>query len=374
MINVLIDGNFFTRSIFEALHSSEKISQNSLVDIWTKHALDLLTPLRGHVKRVIFTVDDRSWRKDFTEDVNYKKSRKDKSKKQSAAEKEMYSSFFEKYNEFQDRLRELSIEVIRVSGAEADDVIFYWAKRLNENNEDVLIVSGDSDLRQLLSYEDGEGWSIIFESNVNKRVLAAPGWIEGWLESEDSFMDMSLSTFKAAISTFIKNKNGDLVEINPLHSVLDKIIRGDSSDDVPGLHYKKTKTGKSRGIGKKSVEKIIDYLEERYDLTRDFIVSEEGTKQICKAIVGIAKIEKSFSEIESKFCRNRSLVMLHESSFPGGILNAIRQSYEDLYDNEFSGVSKIKEQADLAKRSTKEDKSVNEKIKTEYKPENDFKI
>lgn len=81
---------------------------------------------------------------------------------------------------------------IRVDGAEADDVIYALARHYGEQGEDVLIISTDGDLAQIMDYSD------------------------------------TISVYNPVKKNFAKKKFDELVKY--------KAIVGDKSDNIPGLY------------------------------------------------------------------------------------------------------------------------------------------
>lgn len=370
MVNILIDGNHFTRSTFEAMPDTERINQNNILDIWIKNLYHKLQPFKGNLKRVIFAVDDRTWRSDCFDEISYKGSRKEKNDQKTDEEKEIINNFFDKYNQLKEILeKDYGFEIIQITGAEADDVIFYWSRKLNQAGENVIIVSGDSDLRQLLTFNE-KAWTIIEESNINHRILCAPGWRQNIVDNKGDIFDLKNSQFDSSLETYLK-KFENIVDIDPMESVLIKIVSGDSSDDIPSIYYKKTKKGFQR-LGEGRAKNIYNlYLQNHGKINNNELPTEKFKTNFTKIIINVAKIEdKSFTEILSKFERNMTLIHLHSAHIPSGIIEAIRVDYENRFENLFPGVKQMERKMDKFKQT----KYSSEDIDKKYNPVDDFKI
>jgi len=110
--------------------------------------------------RIVLAIDSRSWRKDYFEKVkddyfkNYYKN-KEKSDEGYKAHREKsdaidWNKIYKMVDDIVDNLNKYTdIVAIKIEEAEADDII--GALTLNNSNEDVVIVSGDKDFKQLLT-------------------------------------------------------------------------------------------------------------------------------------------------------------------------------------------------------------------------------
>jgi 5'-3' exonuclease len=206
---------------FRSRHSAHKRA-----DIWTKLGLALHVTLMSANKmarkfdadHVIFTLEGRSWRKDFYEP--YKKNRSVARAALSEAEQEEEKLFWETYEKLTDFLRDkTNCSVIRSENAEGDDVIARWIA-LHPQDQHV-IVSSDSDFIQLL------------DDNVQQY-----DGIKDHLITLDGIFDDKGNPV-------IDNKTKEPKKIpDPAWALFEKCIRGDTSDNVfsayPGVKTKGT--------------------------------------------------------------------------------------------------------------------------------------
>lgn len=158
----------------------------------------------------------------------------------------------------------LGVQCFEQGGYEADDVIATLAKKFSSQNEQVIIVSGDKDLTQLVS--DG---------------------ISVW----DAMRDVVYDRAK------VKEKFGVFPE-----QIIDYLsLTGDSSDNIPGV----------KGIGDKTAQILVNHfgnLEKLLENTEEIerISSLKGARGVRE------KIESGQKQLEL----SRQLVLLNESVSP----------------------------------------------------------
>ncbi|AFA44381.1 flap endonuclease [Klebsiella phage KP13-7] len=206
-------------------HRSINVSSQS-VDIWTKVGLALHITLSGLKKlqdmfdpnHVVFCSEGKSWRKEFDED--YKRNRSVKNAARSAQEKEEMKIMFEMINDFVDFVdTKTNSTLLRLPNTEADDFIARWIQTHPE--DDHIIVSTDTDFRQLLSH------------NVRQY-----NPVQEYMYTIDGVYNN-----KGEKATDKKGK--ELETPNPEFLLFQKCIKGDTSDNVfsayPGARMKSTK-------------------------------------------------------------------------------------------------------------------------------------
>ena len=134
------------------------------------------------------------------------------------------------------------------------------------------------------------------------------------------------SEFLALIDRFINNY--ELNEINPIESLMIKIISGDQSDNISSV-WNVTKNGKTRGIGSKGAKGIYDsYIEEFGEINlSDPDLNENIADLICeKKKLSKSKIEEIVENIKGNF----KLIDLRLHNLPEEILEKMESGYETL--------------------------------------------
>lgn len=206
-------------------HRSINVSSQSL-DIWTKVGLALHITLSGLKKlqdmfdpnHVVFCAEGKSWRKTFDED--YKRNRTVKNASKSKEEKEEMEVMFEMINDFLDFVdTKTNSTLLRAPTAEADDFIARWIQ--THPDDDHIIVSTDTDFRQLLAF------NVRQYNPVQEMMYTTTGVFDK----------------NGHIAT---DKKGKQIETpNPEFLLFQKCIKGDTSDNVfsayPGARMKSTK-------------------------------------------------------------------------------------------------------------------------------------
>jgi len=163
---MLIDGhNLAYRNVFSSIYKD--ITDNGVFDYWRHLMFQSIFYLtkRFNPDQIVFAFDDkRSWRYDIYPE--YKAHRK-LNRIKNILEHEI---FIEKLEEFISdlKLNFSNMYVIKIKGAEADDTIALLSRELVD--DDITIISTDSDLNQLLNKNVKQYDPIkqIFIENINK--------------------------------------------------------------------------------------------------------------------------------------------------------------------------------------------------------------
>jgi len=195
------------------LGMSLHITFNTLLKSWRLHKPD----------HVIFCLEARSWRKDFSD--LYKRNRQETRNAMTASQAEEDKLFWETYDELVTWLHSsTNASVIRCDTAEADDIIARWIALHPQDQH--IICSTDSDFYQLLSD------NVTIENGVTNQLITLDGFFD---EKGRPVIDKKTKEHK---------KIGD-----PKWLLFEKIMRGDSSDNVfsayPGVRSK----GSAKKVG-----------------------------------------------------------------------------------------------------------------------------
>lgn len=206
-------------------HRSINVSSQSM-DIWTKVGLALHITLSGLKKlqdmfepnHVVFCTEGKSWRKSFDED--YKRNRSVKNASRSPQEKEEMQVMFDMINDFVEFVdTQTNSTLLRLPNTEADDFIARWIQTHPE--DDHIIVSTDTDFRQLLSH------------NVRQ------------YNPVQEYMYTTEAVYNNKGEKATDKKGKELEAPNPEFLLFQKCIKGDTSDNVfsayPGVRMKSSK-------------------------------------------------------------------------------------------------------------------------------------
>lgn len=197
-------GNAFDR-VGLAVH----ISFNSIVSYASKHDIDHL----------VFCFEGRSWRKQY--DADYKANRKIAKAKLSQEDVDFQDYLMEVQTDIKEFLEnKTNATVLQHSDLEADDLIAAWIQTHPSDNH--VILSTDGDFLQLLAD------NVSIYNGVDKKHIRLNGVFDDFDKQ-------------------LKDKSGNpMVPANPEYFLFEKIIRGDTSDNIkpsyPGVRKKGTKT------------------------------------------------------------------------------------------------------------------------------------
>jgi 5'-3' exonuclease len=329
MINLVFDlSNIAYRSLFLTGGFGSKgysfDNQKEIDQFCRKMAIDVSFIIRQiNPQRTIFALDSRSWRKDISIDENegYKANR-EKSKFIN------WDNVFNTVNEFTDILESNGFIISKVENAEADDLMCLWRDELLFNqNQHVIIVSSDEDVRQLVTFNNNV-FSTVYNpfssgKNSTKRLFIPRGFNE-WLNTDstgDIFnrgIDVDQEDFKR-----LRDKEGIVFEeIDGNKVALKKISCGDDGDNVPSIYSWLNENGKTLRITNSKYEKIVDYIGAKNH--KDLL---DKCDPIYDQLVNYSSKRPPF-KIKDRLERQIKLVVLSQDVFPRDIINDFNKHKE----------------------------------------------
>jgi len=266
---------------------------------------------------------EKSWRKQLT--TNYKATRK----KDSDID---WQFVYNAYGEFKDSMRGL-VKILEAPHVEGDDWISFLVTKANKEGRSAIIVSNDYDIKQIVNYGlDPLFINIMTNEMYNKEKLFLPRNYQVFLNkvsklpSDDIFSLNDNTDFLLLLDRFI-NKY-EINEIDPVESLMIKVISGDTSDNI-GSVWSVTKNGKKRGIGDKGAKTIYDeYLQEFGEVNLgDPDLYENIADLICeKKKLSKTQIESIVENIKG----NMRLIDLRLHNLPDEIINKMETGYSIL--------------------------------------------
>lgn len=198
---IIIDGhNLAYKTVYSSIRQSPE--ENGEFKLWRHYMFNSFFNLLKtfNPDKVVFAFDEKgSWRYSiYPEYKSNRKTNKDKSVLN-------HEAFYLVMDDFMTSLKEVfsNVYVIKLRGAEADDIIAILSRELFKD-EEVIIVSNDGDMNQLIS------------KNIQQ-------------------YDMSTQKMYECL--------------NPKKQLELKILKGDTSDSIKGI---------KKGVGIKTAEKIMD--------------------------------------------------------------------------------------------------------------------
>jgi len=345
MINILCDGNYIFHKTFGVfagygdIDPAEKLaSAEDQAMFIRKVSTDLCYTLKSLPTggRLIFTADDRSWRKDYYE--GYKSSRKEKGK-----DSPDWSSFFNLMHSFGEHLEKMGFIFSKSKGAEGDDLIWGWVEHFKDLGENTIIVSGDGDLHQLAETRDNDTWTIAWNSkSKNNLITIDPFWIEKYLnkKKEITIFDMgsAMDKDKEKLKDLLNKAEVNIVDRRKF--IFTKILSGDKGDDVPAIwSFRLTPESRLTRVTENKAAKIWDlFLDSKWaDLSFNELLENEDfmewvAGQSIKIIKGVdSGVNREIAK--ENLIRNFDLMWLSESSYPPYVLSGISDEIERAMKN-----------------------------------------
>lgn len=291
--------------IAEALRDKEK--QQVLI---RKLLIDACAAINrfSNIDKVVFCIDSSSWRYRFYDNYKYALTR---------IRGEYYKDFLNVLNAFEKFLRKKGFIVSRVMGAEGDDLLYIWSIYFSQIlEEDTVIVTGDSDIRQVMN----ERISLFCNNSKNLKFFCIPERVVEWNEYFDT--DVMIEG------------------VVPFEITLYKVIMGDKSDNIPKL---------KKGFGDAAFGKFIKFI-------TPYTIPENDVVSTAQWIAGkFCEFTKSnnYEEILGQVLFNLQMTWLNLS-----VYNENNFKYENgksLLENMLDDVNKQKSNYNYCKPFTLED-------------------
>jgi 5'-3' exonuclease len=319
--DLVIDGNYILSRLVFTLHKN-----NLLYGALHKSLENAINNYRKWYPFAnVYLVSDskeKSWRKQLTK--AYKANRK----KDNDID---WSFVYNAYDEFKQSMSGL-VKVLEAPHVEGDDWISFLSSKANAEGRSTIIVSNDHDIKQIVGYSINPLYINIMSNEMyNKEKLFMPKNYQLFmskvkeLPNDDIFNLNDNSDYLGLLDRFLKKY--EIVEIDPMESLVVKIISGDQSDNI-GSVWSQTKNGKKRGIGAKGAKTIYDnYTIEFGEVNlEDPDLYENIADLICE------KKKLSKTQIESiveNIVSNVKLIDLRLENLPDEIIEKMENKYQN---------------------------------------------
>lgn len=360
----VIDGNYHLfRSLFILPKTDGKhINNDEDASFYMqKLATDLAYQIRGLgdlVDEVVWTIDSKSWRKDFYPEAEYKANRKPN-------ETVNWDNFKRISSDFIKILESAGVVISKIDGAEGDDLMYVWSIECLSKNKPVILSTGDRDMIQTVS-NNSENVQCVVLSPASKNLYAPIGFND-WLNEEvaEEVADDEIDIFNASkISInieqeqknswkyFLKSKKFKLCEVDTIDFIFKKILTGDGGDNVPPAYYytKTSSNGKTRryGISDNKAEIILDEFKKRHgEITGLYLFNNEILQDFADITFTIMKAKyMSREQIFNNLKMNIDLMVLSKRTIPEGIVDDIFKHIENS-DRDIVNISKVSDVKNL---------------------------
>ena len=320
--DLVIDGNYILSRLVFTLHKN-----NLLFGALHKSLENAINNYRKWYPFAnVYLVSDskeKSWRKQLTK--AYKANRK----KDNDID---WTFVYNTYDEFKQSMSNL-VKILEAPTVEGDDWISFLTSKANDEGRSTIIVSNDHDIKQIVGYSINPLWiNIMTNEMYNKEKLFMPKNYQVFmsnvksLPNDDIFNLNDNTDFISLLNRFL-NKY-EIVEIDPMESLVVKIISGDQSDNI-GSVWSQVKNGKKRGIGAKGAKSIYDnYLVEFGEINlEDPDLYENIADLICeKKKLSKTQIENIVENIQD----NVKLIDLRLINLPKDIIDKMESKFEEI--------------------------------------------
>ena len=339
-LNLVIDASgifyrtLFTVGNFEAKKGERLLdSKKSQGVFMRKLATDLSALIRNveEPARVIVCLDSSSWRKTITIDEGgYKEDRK---KDESTIN---WKAFFELTENFSRILSQKGYIISKVPGAEADDLLYFWAQKLNEENENCILITGDRDLLQVLGKRENGSWTIALDPVLNRKKISLTQDTLNYSQPENHsaniFDPESWNSSSDVLDKIIKTHEINIVDPVKLQTM--KVVLGDAGDSVPSVVTWRDKKDpeKIRTMTESNFGKILIASPELGESTWEDLYEGKFVEEISSVMEGLKKIEVDREKVKENLKRNCQLVILSEKTIPHQIAEIFHQEHKTVPD------------------------------------------
>lgn len=353
---LVIDGNYFLFRTLYVLPRGSKSkalleSNDDVQSFMSKLATDFSYQVRlfeGLIDKIVWTVDSRSWRKDFYPETDYKGNRKQDSGIN-------WENFSKVSDDFISVLTRKGVIISKVDGAEGDDLMYAWNTESVANDKSVIMFTGDRDIVQLVNKSTSGSYTILF-SPAHKKLYTFQGFSE-WMNSDDEvetndifdIMKVSVSPenqTKKLLQTLVKKKKVSILEVDPEEFRFAKVLTGDAGDNVsPAYWY--VLNGRRYGISDKKAAEIISEFKQKYGtLSHMYLYNNELITDLANITIRVMKVKHmSREQIIANIRSNVNLMVLSSESIPDGILDEMFRYVEsklNINNLDLKGISSMK--------------------------------
>ena len=275
------------------------------------------------IDNIIFVADGGSWRNQIplpeylqreSEEgmiVEYKGTR-------SKSDDINWDLLFSAFEDFISTLQVSGINAYREQYLEGDDWIWWWSTYLNSQNTNCIIWTKDNDLKQLVNIDNNKCFTAWWNNDAGI-------FIKDFEEEEFDFLFNSSFNENEFIWNQLTKYCKDVKKINPKHIIIDKILKGDSSDNILPIILRSSKNKESLKKFKIST-KDIDYNLNYNNLmdVKTYIHNLINQKNYKNRIYN----DKTEKDIIEHFEFNKKLIVLEKNNYPNDILD-IFKSYTE---------------------------------------------
>lgn len=329
-LTLVIDGNWLLMSRLSVMsrdYAGDTATMMKKLKQLLCRSINALLRQFSDIDNIIFVADGGSWRDKIEQPDCIKKYHADYKGQRVKSEDIDWAVVFDEYADFINRIeKESNVTVTRQPSVEGDDWCWWWSNMLNNNNTNCIIWSADRDLTQLVKtdintstftvtlYTRGKNTVLTEQAEEIRRGDYDIAKIFG-----NPYWQRNVNFLKA-----IESKCGEIRRINPERVVLDKIFRGDVSDNIFPSIKRVSKTGKEFRISEKML----------YDFAGD-VRNDKDISYYINHIYNMKQFKNKTAYTETDAFQhtvyNRRLVMMDEKYYPSSIIEKMKK-YGSFYN------------------------------------------
>lgn len=311
-LTLLIDGNWLLMSRLSVI-VNKYIDENELcnnLQLLMVQSIKLVLKQFPKIDNIIFCSDGGSWRNsievpEFIKDdegnlITYKGNRE-------KSEEVNWDLIFQTYENLISTFNQNNINVYKERDIEGDDLIWWWSKYLNNQNINCIIWTKDNDLKQLVNIDNNKCFTVWWNKSNGMFVS----------DFDDNDLDFLFNNSYNENDVIFKSitNNIQITKFNKNEIIIDKIFRGDKSDNIEPILYRKTSSRKYR-ISSSDINYSLNWKNDHeiYEFLSKLLKQKK-----------YLHCDKSLDEVFKHFKYNRQLVALHESSYPPEIIEKFKQ-------------------------------------------------
>lgn len=341
-LTLIIDGNWLLMSRLAVLNnrydSADELIKN--VKKLLIKSISIALHTFNDIDNIIFVADGGSWRNNVPVPASIIKKSNDgdiiseEYKGTRESDKSIdWDTIFAGYGDFVSKLKSVGITTCREKGIEGDDWIFFWSKYLNSINTNTIIWSADKDLTQLVSTDKNKCFTIWWNAKNGIKC-------EDMNDDDLDFFFNNQYDENQEIFNNIEKTGIEIEKINPKHVIIEKILKGDTSDNIHPIMVRHAKFDKKTGtisskkrfkISTKDVDYNLDYDNDNEVLN---YLSEIYNSNAYKD-----RVEDAIDEVFEHYKYNRQLVELSSSELPKHIMDKMKEYISTL--NITKDISKV---------------------------------
>lgn len=330
-LTLLVDGNWL-------LMSRLSVIQNRYLDdyelchdlkLMMIRSMNIVLKQFPAIDNIIFCADGGSWRNKVEvpqflqkEGIEYKGTR-------VRTEDFNWELLFSSYDNFVATLNNCGVTACRELGIEGDDWCYHWSTLLNSQGTNCIIWTKDKDLTQLVKMDKDKCFTVWWNKDSG---LIVP-------DTSDDDMDFLFNNefnINESIFNDICNKSKLVEKINTNQIIVDKIIKGDLSDNIIPVALRKPKSKDSTKkfrISSKDINYSLN-INDNNEIVNYFtnLLESKSYKD---------RVEQSLDEVIEHFNYNKKLIQLDKSIYPDEI-NEIFNNYQNY--NVSCDISKAEQQ------------------------------